>query len=155
MSHATIKRVLITDPIDRQFVETLRAHGLEVDEKKLSKEQLLAEIADYDALVVRSGTQVTGDVIAAGKQLKLIGRAGTGVDNIDVPAATKHGVLVMNTPGTFCMDFMSSVIFRTRNVVFKILVRISAWRKSKNIRPLVVAWLDIVLVNGLIDWLIG
>ena len=118
MSHATIKRVLITDPIDRQFVETLRAHGLEVAEKKLSKEQLLAEIADYDALVVRSGTQVTGDVIAAGKQLKLIGRAGTGVDNIDVPAATKHGVLVMNTPGTFLCGFHRQCPFLGREMFF-------------------------------------
>jgi D-3-phosphoglycerate dehydrogenase / 2-oxoglutarate reductase len=109
----SIKRVLITDPIDPQFVETLRKLGLEVNEKKLSKEELLKEIGDYDCLVVRSGTQVTADVIAAGKKLKLIGRAGTGVDNIDVPAATKHGVLVMNTPGTLEVkieDFRTSLI---------------------------------------------
>ncbi|OQV20390.1 D-3-phosphoglycerate dehydrogenase [Hypsibius exemplaris] len=80
MSQA-IKRVLITDPIDKQFVESLRGHGLEVNEKKLSKEQLLVDC--------RLRLPV----------LKLIGRAGTGVDNIDVPAATKQGVLVMNTPG--------------------------------------------------------
>lgn len=68
--------------------------------KKLSKEQLLNEIADYDLLIVRSGTNVTADVIAAGKNLKLIGRAGTGLDNVDVAAATRHSVLVMNTPGS-------------------------------------------------------
>ncbi|GAU99342.1 hypothetical protein RvY_10361 [Ramazzottius varieornatus] len=99
MHHKNIKKVLITDPIDPTFVQCLRNAGCDVDEKKLTKDQLISQIADYDALVVRSGTQVTVDVIAAGKNLKLIGRAGTGVDNIDVPAATKHGVWVMNTPG--------------------------------------------------------
>ena len=101
MHHKNIKKVLITDPIDPHFVQSLRNAGCEVDEKKLTKDQLITQIADYDALVVRSGTQVTADVIVAGKNLKLIGRAGTGVDNIDVPAATKHGVWVMNTPGEY------------------------------------------------------
>jgi len=78
----------------------LKKLGLEVHERVLTKEQLIQEIPDYQMLVVRSGTQVTADVIAAAKNLKLIGRAGTGVDNIDVPAATKHNVLVMNTPGS-------------------------------------------------------
>ena len=97
---ATIKRVLASDPIDQQFVEALQKFGLEVDERKLSKSELVREIGNYDCLVVRSGTQVTAEVLAAGgDRLKLVGRAGTGVDNIDVPAATRCGVAVMNTPG--------------------------------------------------------
>lgn len=72
-----IRRVLITDPIDAQFVIALRGYGLEVVEKSLSKDQLLKEIPNYEALVVRSGTNVTADVIVAGSKLKLIGRAGT------------------------------------------------------------------------------
>ena len=56
-------------------------------------------IADADALVIRSGTKVTADVIAAGEQLRVIGRAGIGVDNVDVAAATARGIVVMNTPG--------------------------------------------------------
>lgn len=64
----------------------------------LSKEELLALIGDYDALIVRSGTKVDADVLQAGKRLKVVGRAGMGVDNIDVRAATMEGIIVMNTP---------------------------------------------------------
>ena len=66
----------------------------------LSKEELLAIMPEYDGLIIRSGTQADADVIAAGKKLKVVGRAGIGVDNIDVDAATKQGVVVMNTPGS-------------------------------------------------------
>jgi D-3-phosphoglycerate dehydrogenase len=65
----------------------------------MSPEQLLQEISGYEALVVRSATKVTAQVIAAGTKLKAIGRAGAGVDNIDVQAATERGIVVMNTPG--------------------------------------------------------
>lgn len=65
---------------------------------KLSKDELLETIPEYDALIVRSGTKVDADVIAAGKNLKAIGRAGIGVDNIDIHAASMHGIIVMNTP---------------------------------------------------------
>ncbi|XP_055337300.1 D-3-phosphoglycerate dehydrogenase-like [Paramacrobiotus metropolitanus] len=95
-----IQKVLITDPIDAQFVQALKTLGLDVVQKTLTEEQLLKEIPDYEMLIVRSGTQVTRKVINAGQRLKLIGRAGTGVDNIDVPAATEQGILVMNTPGS-------------------------------------------------------
>ena len=64
----------------------------------LSKEELLQAIGDYDAVIVRSDTYIDADVIAAGTRLKVIGRAGIGVDNIDVPAATARGIMVMNTP---------------------------------------------------------
>lgn len=64
----------------------------------LSKEELIARIPEYDALIIRSDTRPDADIIAAGKKLKVIGRAGIGVDNVDVAAATQHGVMVMNTP---------------------------------------------------------
>ena len=93
-------RVLASDPIDPICREVLESKGHTLDEKPgLAKEDLLATIPEYDGLVVRSGTQVDEDVLEAGVKLQLVGRAGTGVDNINIPAATKRGVLVMNTPG--------------------------------------------------------
>ncbi|CAC5381475.1 serA [Mytilus coruscus] len=95
-----LQSVLITDEIDSQCVEILQKNGIQVVKNtKLSKEQLLTEIPKYDGLVVRSATKVTADVINAGTNLKIIGRAGTGVDNIDCDAATRRGIIVMNTPG--------------------------------------------------------
>jgi D-3-phosphoglycerate dehydrogenase / 2-oxoglutarate reductase len=93
-------RVLVSDPISEKGVEALRsAAGISVDVNTgLKPEQLLEIIGQYDALVVRSQTKVTPEVFAAAKNLKAIGRAGVGVDNIDRAAATDHGVVVMNTP---------------------------------------------------------
>lgn len=93
-------RVLVSDPISEKGVEALRsAPGIEVDVNTgLKPEELLGIIGNYDGLVVRSQTKVTPEVFAAAKNLKAIGRAGVGVDNIDRDAATAHGVVVMNTP---------------------------------------------------------
>jgi D-3-phosphoglycerate dehydrogenase len=91
-------KVLVSDPIDQVGVDIL-SQVAQVDVKtNLSPEDLLQVIADYDALMIRSGTRVTQAVIEAGKQLKIIGRAGVGVDNVDVPAATRRGILVVNSP---------------------------------------------------------
>mmetsp|Transcript_6894 Transcript_6894/g.19505 ORF Transcript_6894/g.19505 Transcript_6894/m.19505 type:complete len:557 (+) Transcript_6894:166-1836(+) len=97
----SIKRVLITDKVDPILVDILKKGGLEVSQEKAADEaELIKLLENFDALIVRSATKVTGKVIESScKTLKLIGRAGTGVDNIDVKAATKCGVLVMNTPG--------------------------------------------------------
>jgi D-3-phosphoglycerate dehydrogenase len=93
------KRILITDPIDADCLDILRGAGFIVDHRPgLAKPDLLACIKDYDGLIVRSGTKVTEEVIGAGSKLKAIGRAGTGVDNIDVPAASQRGIAVINTP---------------------------------------------------------
>jgi D-3-phosphoglycerate dehydrogenase len=92
-------KVLIADKLSPACDEILRSKGLEVDRKVgLSKAELIAAVGNYDALAVRSATKVDADVIEAGKGLKVIGRAGIGVDNIDVRAATARGVVVMNTP---------------------------------------------------------
>ncbi|ELU18038.1 hypothetical protein CAPTEDRAFT_154830 [Capitella teleta] len=94
-----LKKVLISDEIDQVCIDVLTKNGIEaVKNTKLSKEALLEEIKAYDGLIVRSATQVTAEVITAGSNLKVIGRAGTGVDNIDCKAAEAKGVLVRNTP---------------------------------------------------------
>jgi D-3-phosphoglycerate dehydrogenase / 2-oxoglutarate reductase len=92
-------RVLIADKLSPAAVEIFKARGVEADIKTgLSKDELLAIIADYDGLAVRSATKADKDVIAAARSLKVIGRAGIGVDNVDIPAATAAGIVVMNTP---------------------------------------------------------
>ncbi len=91
-------KVLVTDAIAQEGIEQLRQHA-EVDVKLgLKPEEIIAIIGDYEALAVRSQTRVTAEVIAAGRKLQVIGRAGTGVDNIDLEAATRHGVIVVNAP---------------------------------------------------------
>ncbi|OQR82308.1 phosphoserine aminotransferase [Achlya hypogyna] len=97
-SMATKTRILVTDPIDAQGVDLLRSKGYRVDVSTLTPPELLSAIPDYHGLIVRSATRVTKDVLEAGKQLRVVARAGTGVDNIDLMAATKQSVLVMNTP---------------------------------------------------------
>ena len=87
--------------MDPRCVEILEANdGIAVDvHSGLSPSALLDCIGNYEGLVVRSATTVTAEVLAAASRLRVIGRAGTGFDNIDVEAATRHGVIVMNTPG--------------------------------------------------------
>ncbi|HGY90326.1 MAG TPA: phosphoglycerate dehydrogenase [Planctomycetes bacterium] len=93
-------RILLADRLDPAAQDRARALGLEVEDRAgLSREELLEAIAGFDGLVVRSRTSVDADVLARADRLKVVGRAGTGVDNIDVKAATRRGVLVMNTPG--------------------------------------------------------
>ncbi len=93
-------RILVTEKISPEGLEALK-RGAEVDVKlDLDKDSLLTVLPEYDALVVRSATKVTAPVIEAGKQLRVIGRAGSGVDNIDVPAATQSGIIVVNAPAS-------------------------------------------------------
>uniref|UniRef100_A0A9J8AAP4 D-3-phosphoglycerate dehydrogenase n=1 Tax=Cyprinus carpio carpio TaxID=630221 RepID=A0A9J8AAP4_CYPCA len=99
MAPVSVKRVLISESVDPCCKTILQENGIEVTQKQqMTKEELIAEIQNYDGLVVRSATKVTADVVNAGSNLKIIGRAGTGVDNVDVDAATKRGIIVMNTP---------------------------------------------------------
>jgi D-3-phosphoglycerate dehydrogenase len=94
-------KILISDNLSKVGVDLLKRHEKFTVDKKvgLKPEELKQIIGDYDALIVRSETKVTADIIAAGEKLKVIGRAGTGVDNIDVPAATQRGIVVMNAAG--------------------------------------------------------
>jgi D-3-phosphoglycerate dehydrogenase len=92
-------RVLIADELSPAAVAIFKDRGIEVDVKTgLTKEQLIEIIDQYDGLAVRSATKPNKEVIAQAKKLKVIGRAGIGVDNIDIPAATAAGIVVMNTP---------------------------------------------------------
>jgi D-3-phosphoglycerate dehydrogenase len=92
-------RVLIADELSPAAVAIFKDRGIEVDVKTgLTKDQLLEIIDQYDGLAVRSATKPNKDVIAKAKKLKVIGRAGIGVDNVDIPAATAAGIVVMNTP---------------------------------------------------------
>ena len=92
-------KILVSDPLSEEGLEILKKSGFPVDVKPdMTEEQLCAVIGDYDCLIIRSGTKVTPKVIEAAKKLRVIGRAGVGVDNIDVPCATDKGILVMNTP---------------------------------------------------------
>ncbi len=92
-------KVLISDQMDPKAAEIFRANGVEADERPgLSADELKAIIADYDGLAIRSATKVTRDLLEAATNLKVVGRAGIGVDNVDIAAATSKGVVVMNTP---------------------------------------------------------
>lgn len=102
MSETSVdSRVLVADNISEQGVRLLReTAGFAVDVRTgMSPQEIAAAVGEYDALVVRSATKVTADVLADPGRLRAIGRAGTGVDNIDLDAATRAGVVVMNTPG--------------------------------------------------------
>ncbi len=93
-------KILISDKLGTAGLERLeQADNVSYEMiTGLSKKELLATIPEYDALIIRSGTKADADVIAAGTKLKVIGRAGIGVDNVDIPAATMRGIIVMNTP---------------------------------------------------------
>jgi D-3-phosphoglycerate dehydrogenase len=92
-------KVLIADELSQHAVAIFKQRGVEVDVRTgLKAPDLKRAIAEYDGLAVRSATKVTAEVLAAAPKLKVVGRAGIGVDNIDVPAATQRGVVVMNTP---------------------------------------------------------
>ncbi|MFL5628117.1 MAG: phosphoglycerate dehydrogenase [Ktedonobacteraceae bacterium] len=96
----TIK-ILITDRIAREGIELLRTQlpQAQIDEQPgIKQEQLKAIIGEYQALIVRSETQVTGDILTAATRLKIVGRAGVGVDNIDTETATRQGIMVVNSP---------------------------------------------------------
>ena len=92
-------KVLIADKLSPQAIDVFKQRGVEADVKTgLTPEELLKIIGDYDGLAVRSATKATPDVLKAGTKLKVVGRAGIGVDNVDIPAATALGIVVMNTP---------------------------------------------------------
>ena len=92
-------KVLISDKMSPQAAEVFTNNGVDVDVKTgMSEDELIAIIGDYDGLAIRSATKVTKKVLAAAKNLKVVGRAGIGVDNVDIPSASANGVVVMNTP---------------------------------------------------------
>jgi D-3-phosphoglycerate dehydrogenase / 2-oxoglutarate reductase len=113
-------RVLIADKIDDAGIELLRRDAEVTLKPGMKPDELLAEVADKDALVVRSATRVTAAVLDAGKRLRVVGRAGVGVDNIDVDECTRRGIVVVNTAGgsTFATaeHTMAVMLAMARNV---------------------------------------
>jgi D-3-phosphoglycerate dehydrogenase len=93
-------KILVSDALSEEGLKILKdTKGFEVDVKTgMKPEELKAIIPEYDALIVRSATKANKDIINAGRKLKVIGRAGVGLDNVDLSAATERGIVVMNTP---------------------------------------------------------
>ena len=92
-------KVLISDELSPRAVEIFSERGCDVDFKPgLKPAELRAIVGNYEGLAIRSATKVTAEVLAEAKKLKVVGRAGIGVDNVDIKSATAHGVVVMNTP---------------------------------------------------------
>lgn len=94
-------KILVSDNLSESGIEKLtKVSGFEVEvNTKLTEEEFRGAIKDFDALVIRSGTKVTAEVLDNAHNLKVIGRAGIGLDNVDIEAASKRGIVVMNTPG--------------------------------------------------------
>ncbi len=115
-------KVLVSDKLGEIGVDMFRAEeGIDVDVKTgLSPDELIGIIGQYDGLVIRSATKVTEEVLEAAGNLKVVGRAGVGLDNVDIPAATRRGVVVMNTPGgntvTTAEHALSMMLSLTRNI---------------------------------------
>jgi D-3-phosphoglycerate dehydrogenase / 2-oxoglutarate reductase len=113
-------RILVADKIDDAGIEILRAEADVTVQTGMSPEQVMGAIGDQDALVVRSATRVTADILNAGRRLRVVGRAGVGVDNIDVEEATRRGIVVVNTAGgsTFATaeHTMAMLLSMARNV---------------------------------------
>ena len=94
-------KVLVSDKLSKTAVQIFKDNGVEVDylpDLGKDKDKFYEAIGQYDGLAIRSASKVTEKIISAAKNLKVIGRAGIGVDNVDIPAATKKGIIVMNTP---------------------------------------------------------
>jgi len=115
-------KILISDSLAKEGIEILKkVKEFQVDVKlKLPPDELKSIIKDYDALLIRSGTKVTKDIIESADKLKVIGRAGVGLDNVDLQAASKRGIVVMNTPGGNTMSTaehaMSLILSLSRNI---------------------------------------
>jgi D-3-phosphoglycerate dehydrogenase len=131
-------RVLISEALAPEASEILRREPeIQVDERGvLKRDEIVPIIGEYDALIVRSGTKVTEEVIAAATKLKVIGRAGIGVDNIDVAAATRRGIVVMNTPGgnnvTTAEHAISMLLACARHIPqANASLRAGKWERSK------------------------
>ncbi|ACN16615.1 SerA1 [Desulforapulum autotrophicum HRM2] len=115
-------KVLISDKMDQAGIDIFKnEEGIDVDViTGLSPQELKEIIGDYHALAIRSATKVTKDILDAATHLKVVGRAGIGLDNVDIPEATRHGVAVMNTPGgntvTTAEHAISMMMALTRNI---------------------------------------
>ena len=127
-------KILISDAVDRAAVELLKKEH-DVVEAEPSMEELKGMIGEYDAILLRSRTKLTADIIEAGKNLKVIGRAGIGVDNIDLRAATEHGIIVVNAPGSNSISVVELTIGHMISIARKLVeadkhVRSGQWNRK-------------------------
>jgi D-3-phosphoglycerate dehydrogenase len=130
-------KVLISDNLSPVGVEILKKAGLDVDARsKTSVEEIEKIIGDFDALIIRSATKVTAGLLEKAGKLKVVGRAGSGLDNVDIPAATKKGVAVMNTPGgntVTTAEHTIGMIFASARMIPQAYASLKAgkWEKKK------------------------
>ncbi|MFH1406988.1 MAG: phosphoglycerate dehydrogenase [Candidatus Omnitrophota bacterium] len=131
-------KILVSDALAQEGLDILKSQkNFQVDVKtKLPPDEIKKIIKDYDALVVRSATQVSADIIAAGTNLKIIGRAGVGVDNVDVEAASRQGIIVMNAPSgntvSTAEHTISMILALSRNIPqASASLKNKKWEKSK------------------------
>jgi len=130
-------KLLVSDPLSEEGLKILTESGIPVDVKPgLSEDELCAVIGEYDGLIIRSGTTVTKKVLDAGKKLRVVGRAGVGVDNVDVPYATEKGILVMNTPSANIISAaehsLAMMMSLARNIPWAHMsVHKGEWKRSK------------------------
>lgn len=131
-------KVLVSDKLGEAGIELFKNEpGIEVDVKTdLTPEALIQQIGTYDALIIRSATKVTAEVITAATNLKVIGRAGIGLDNVNVPAATQKGIVVMNTPTgntiTTAEHAIAMMMALSRNIPqATISLKAGRWEKKK------------------------
>jgi len=128
-------KVLVTDPISEEGISLLRDHA-QVDAKVgLKPEEIIAIIGDYEALMVRSQTRVTAEIIEAGKKLQVIARAGVGIDNVDLEAATRCGVVVVNAPTgntvSAAEHAVALILALARNIPqANMVLKTGVWRRS-------------------------
>jgi D-3-phosphoglycerate dehydrogenase len=133
---ATRPKVLIPEKVSPDGLRMLQA-TLDVHERKgLTPEELKEIIGDYDALIVRSETKVTADLLSAGKKLRVVARAGVGVDNVDLEAATKLGVIVVNSPqgniNAAAEHTIALIMASARNVgLASASLKVGKWERSK------------------------
>jgi len=131
-------KILVSDPLSEEGLKVLReVKEFQVDVKTDFKPDALKEaIKDYDALIVRSATKVNKEIISAAAKLKVVGRAGVGLDNVDLEAATKKGIIVMNTPAgntiSTAEHTMSMILALSRNIpVANASMKKGEWKRSK------------------------
>lgn len=131
-------RILVSDPLSEEGLKILKdVKEFQVEVKTELKPEALKEIIkDYDALIVRSATKVTKDIINASQKLKVIGRAGVGLDNVDLEAATQKGIIVMNTPAgntiSTAEHTMSMILALSRNIPqANASTKKGEWKRSK------------------------
>ncbi len=130
------KKVLITDGISPEAKERLAKYFETVDKKGLGPEELKSEIRDYNAIIIRSATSLTADIISEADKLEIIGRAGIGVDNIDIDAATKKGIVVVNAQASNAVTVAEHTIALMLAIARKIpranfSLMDGKWEKSK------------------------